>query len=261
VPGLTSPEFGFPLSPTNYLSHIRSSHIRLQSSVWVPLSVESNGIYLLDRLCVFACSLDRHQTNIKPICCQQHQLIPPAALGLGAAAAADKREMSSCAACYMCLRFVSGDVTSDASAACARRGACSIQQLPPGTVAPPPPRRDRQQSGPSRGLIKAGLTSGDGVFGLASTKSVEDLLGGRARWPLAAMPSDAVPILVPGPGVQHGVLSLQTAHEARPAAGRRGCGWWNRGGDRARAASLSPPLCSCGLRCSLRGLPDRAGLS
>ena len=53
-------------------------------------------------------------------------------------------------------------------------------------------------------------------------------LGGRGRLepacPLAAMPSDAVPILVPGPKVQHGVLSLQTAHanEAAYADGRRG---------------------------------------
>ena len=73
-------------------------------------------------------------------------------------------------------------------------------------------------------------------------------LGGRGRLepacPLAAMPSDAVPILVPGPKVQHGVLSLQTAHanEAAYADGRRGFEWRNGGGTEPERASAGYTL-------------------
>jgi len=73
-------------------------------------------------------------------------------------------------------------------------------------------------------------------------------LGGRGRLepacPLAAMPSDAVPILVPGPKVQHGVLSLQTAHanEAAYADGRRGFEWRNGGGAEPERASAGYTL-------------------
>ena len=73
-------------------------------------------------------------------------------------------------------------------------------------------------------------------------------LGGRGRLgracPLAAMPSDAVPILVPGPKVQHGVLSLQTAHanEAAYADGRRGFEWRNGGGIEPERASAGYTL-------------------
>ena len=58
------------------------------------------------------------------------------------------------------------------------------------------------------------------------------------------MPSDAVPILVPGPKVQHGVLSLQTAHanEAAYADGRRGFEWRNGGGIEPERASAGYTL-------------------
>ena len=58
------------------------------------------------------------------------------------------------------------------------------------------------------------------------------------------MPSDAVPILVPGPKVQHGVLSLQTAHanEAAYADGRRGFEWRNGGGTEPERASAGYTL-------------------